>query len=529
MPEWNATERKIVEDSLKKILSSTVFEHSPRQQRLLSYLVAHSLAPRASPLKGYTIGVEVFDRDITFDPSMEPIVRVEAARLRNKLREYYADEGSNDVVFIELPKGGYHLQIDLRTHSLQPGRDASAPKAEPRPKPPLSFAVLPFSFMGDAPHLDALAYGLGESLIAALSRWPGLHVLSRKTVAATAQPDKSAAEIGDLLGVRYLIDGSIQAVEQRACITVQLVDTGSGNTLCAERFERTLDDVFALQNDIAKCVMDVLRQRLSSTDHLHTLPRPDRLPSSPGRRTSDSSDWHMAQVALDAARSQFLKAVECDPGYAAAHALLARTLLFQWCLDRGAARALLDRALQHKRAAIALNRHHAFAHGMFDLIRLGHRHCHDAVQDAHRALQHDPGNAGAALLLSLNLSSAQMPEEAYYFLDKARSPLLYPSPHDQFALGQCHYAAGDLNQAESALKRCSELSQASLPLGMYRITCLELLGSREEEAQTRRELRATLIRDDGSMMIRFSPQERRDLAHRSGSSLDRRRPWPING
>jgi hypothetical protein len=99
---------------LEKILISHPFAQSERQQRFLKYLVNETLAGHAEKLKGYTIGVEVFDRDSDFDPTVDAIVRVEAVRLRAKLREYYDNEGRSDSLRIELPKGGYMPVIQPR-------------------------------------------------------------------------------------------------------------------------------------------------------------------------------------------------------------------------------------------------------------------------------------------------------------------------------------------------------------------------------------------------------------------------------
>jgi len=97
-----------------KILKSTVFSNSPRQQRFLEYLVTHSLDGDAERLKGYTIGIEVFDKGDDFDPSIDAIVRVDATRIRNKLREYYEDLGSTDEVHINFRKGSYQLDFSFR-------------------------------------------------------------------------------------------------------------------------------------------------------------------------------------------------------------------------------------------------------------------------------------------------------------------------------------------------------------------------------------------------------------------------------
>ena len=100
---------------------------SRRRQRFLEYVVNETLAGRGDRLKGYNIAVEVFDRPETFDPNVDPIVRIEAGRLRDKLREYYDADGQNDPVRIDLPKGSYAPHIEFR----QAATLAPAPEADP--------------------------------------------------------------------------------------------------------------------------------------------------------------------------------------------------------------------------------------------------------------------------------------------------------------------------------------------------------------------------------------------------------------
>src|SRR5277367_865516 len=99
---------------LERILASSCFVKSDRQQRFLKFIVTETLGGRTDRLKGYTIAVEVFDRDVNFDPAVDAIVRVEAARLRAKLREYYDREGRTDPVRFELPKGAYVIRMQWR-------------------------------------------------------------------------------------------------------------------------------------------------------------------------------------------------------------------------------------------------------------------------------------------------------------------------------------------------------------------------------------------------------------------------------
>src|SRR5450755_968954 len=112
----NRTDAEIVKARicLDRILASPCFVQSERQQRFLKFIVTETLAGHSDRLKGYTIAIEVFDRDVSFDPAIDAIVRVEAARLRAKLREYYDREGRTDPVRFELPKGAYVIRMQWR-------------------------------------------------------------------------------------------------------------------------------------------------------------------------------------------------------------------------------------------------------------------------------------------------------------------------------------------------------------------------------------------------------------------------------
>src|SRR5580700_4244824 len=103
---------------LDRILASPCFVQSERQQRFLKFIVTEPLPGHTDRLKGYTIAVEVFDRDVNFDPAVDAIVRVEAARLRAKLREYYDREGRTDPVRFELPKGAYAIRLEWRAPEI---------------------------------------------------------------------------------------------------------------------------------------------------------------------------------------------------------------------------------------------------------------------------------------------------------------------------------------------------------------------------------------------------------------------------
>ena len=134
------SDQKAIREQLDRILKSGPFLHAPRRQRFLEYIVNETLAGRGERLKGYSIAQEVFDRSDAFDPNVDPIVRVEAARVRDKLREYYGVDGRSDPIRIDLPKGSYTPHIEFRQAPIpepQPGQpDASIPDRHLDPTQP---------------------------------------------------------------------------------------------------------------------------------------------------------------------------------------------------------------------------------------------------------------------------------------------------------------------------------------------------------------------------------------------------------
>jgi hypothetical protein len=156
-----------VQVQLRRILASRFFSHSERLHRFLSFAANHALAASGERLKEYMVGLEVYDRGPDYDPRIDPIVRVEARRLRAKLRSYYASIGRNDPVLVELPKGTYMPRFRPRTNGSR--------------KPRLVLervTVLPFvNFAGSAKE-HFLGQGLMEELIHQLTRVPNLSVVA---------------------------------------------------------------------------------------------------------------------------------------------------------------------------------------------------------------------------------------------------------------------------------------------------------------------------------------------------------------
>src|SRR6476646_9121191 len=158
-----------VRAQVESMTASTVFRNSPQLATFLWFIVEAQLRGKAERLKGYTIGVAVLRRDTSFDPQVDPIVRVEATRLRRALERYYAGPGANDTIVITLPRGGYAPRIGWRTADDRTG-DPRRPDAAPG-KPVLlpgngmpTLRVAPFVVIG-TPQTRVLSFeALGGKL-----------------------------------------------------------------------------------------------------------------------------------------------------------------------------------------------------------------------------------------------------------------------------------------------------------------------------------------------------------------------------
>jgi adenylate cyclase len=284
---WDPTEIEQIQRQLTCILASSVFAHSHRQSRFLSYIVQATLTGGADRLSQRVIGIEVFDRPDSFDPVVDSIVRVEAARLRSKLREYYDEVGKSDRVYIELPKRTYAVRIRkapgdaARTCKTQFGVGAleelvvegtlKSPQGQP------TIAVLPFDSMSGDREQECFADGITDDLITDLARLSGLSVIARQSVFAYKGSTAGIQRISEELGAGLILGGSIRRVGNRVRINAQLIDGPSGKHIWAERYDHDMGDIFDLQDYVNRQIVEALRVRLAMEEHARFVHRRDEV------------------------------------------------------------------------------------------------------------------------------------------------------------------------------------------------------------------------------------------------------------
>jgi serine/threonine-protein kinase len=243
---------------LDRVLSSPGFTHSEHICRFLRHCVERAMEQRPDLLKETSIGMDVFDRGSSFDPRTDTIVRVEARRLRQKLEEYYRLHGASDPIEIHFTPGSY-VPAFLERVVTAPAKPAASKRLS-------SLAVLPFWNIQGDPDVEHFCDGLTEELITTLAHLRGLHVVARTSVFQFKGKPCDAREVGKLLNVEAVVEGSVRKSDNLIRVAVQLIDAADGCHLWSGSFDRELRNSFSLQEELAQSICSALREQL--TDNL---------------------------------------------------------------------------------------------------------------------------------------------------------------------------------------------------------------------------------------------------------------------
>ncbi|HJZ78505.1 MAG TPA: tetratricopeptide repeat protein [Vicinamibacterales bacterium] len=233
-------EHAAVREHLARILASRTFHQGDRLKRFLSFIVSEAIAGHRNELKEYVIGVQVFGKEESFDPRTDPIVRVQARRLRAKLGQYYRDEGRTDELIVDLPKGGYAPVFTRRDGAPVVKRTVAATLVSRN-----TVAVLPFADHSGAHELGHLCHGVREEIVHRLTRLPALRILAPEV-------PRGPGDAGD---AAMVISGSVRRSGDQLRLTAQLVDGASGCYLWSESIDTPAGDLFGGQERIADAIV----------------------------------------------------------------------------------------------------------------------------------------------------------------------------------------------------------------------------------------------------------------------------------
>lgn len=409
---------------VERVLASQTFSGARWPASFLRYVTRLTAEGRTDEIKEYSIAVDVF-RCADYDSKTHSRVRTEARKLRALLEKYYAGEGVDDSIRIEIPTGGYVPSFTARADSLEPGAMRPAMNRVLDwfgMKPPglalaaagllaattlfgwwrwhsddgrlsdqggaPSVAVLPFVDLSPGHSRQPFCDGLTEELIGALSRIEGLRIPSRTSVFQYRNQSRDVRRIGQELGVHAVLEGSVQATADKLSVNFRLVNSRDGFHLWSETFHPKAGSEADMQSDLAEQIEN--RFRFYLVGATKGLPRP-------GTRKAEA--WHYYLLAAQAHTSSepekavnfFQAALTVDPGYARAMAGLSISLLTlaDWLTPQP--KQLLDRAYPMAIRAASLGPQLADSQQALGLVKVFvERDWAGADQAFRRAIEIDP-------------------------------------------------------------------------------------------------------------------------------------------
>ncbi|WP_170387925.1 tetratricopeptide repeat protein [Ruegeria atlantica] len=468
-------EQAAIDEQLDRMFESSQFGANDRRRAFLKYIVDETLAGHADRLKGYSIGVSVLGRSEDFDATSDPVVRLEARRLRREMEHYYLTDGNNDPLVITIPKGSYVPSFEFRDVTSAPSDkpDRTGKRGRTGLRAPnwvvlllltllvgvtafmlfQSFeteslsndqattdndlwgdlpvvAVMPFTPLGNSAVSSVAARGIAEDITTDLARVQGLRVISYASTAGLSDGAIDLIDEGRKLGATHVLRGSLQTMADGYRLNIGLVDTESRGEIWAKRFDYKTKDRFDTQTEISR--------EISSTFSIELFPElTSRIEDA---RWTRRDARILYQQALDIIHPP------SDPSrFDAAHTLLQRVVR-------------LEPNTPHGYAGLAFAEAHRTWFGLAsntdetrDLIR----------QNAEIALEMDTASVRALLTLGILEILMGNPQPAIDFGERA----VEQEPSSSLAhgyLGMFFLYAGKPDLAITPLKRSLSLDPLSI-------------------------------------------------------------------
>ena len=289
--------------------------------------------------------------------------------------------------------------------------------------------MLPFQNMSGDPEQEFFSDGMAEDIITALSKLRWFFVIARNSSFAYKGKSSDVRQVARELGVRYALEGSVRKAGNRLRITAQLIDAITGNHIWAERYDREVADIFAVQDEITQSVVSAIEPQLHAAENLRIQGKPPESLDAWG--CVIRALWHIGRFNKDdceRATHLLKRAIALSPGYARAHSLLAFAELLAAALGGHNIDPALVSARQNAQSALALDDDDPwsyFSSGWIELIASRHDH---AIAWYHRAIEINPNFALAHGFSAGSLAWSGQPDKALEAVDRA----IRLSPRDPF-------------------------------------------------------------------------------------------------
>lgn len=413
--------------------------------------------------------------------------------VENKLDLKFKDLGEHKVKNIIRPIRVYRIITTGPNHTVKY-------KALELPDKP-SIAVLPFINMSEDPSQEYFCDGLTEEIISGLSKISDLFVIARNSTFVYKGKHVKVQQVGQELGVRYVLEGSVRKVGERFRITAQLIEATTEHHLWAERFDRDMKDLLALQDDITKQILISLQVKLTEGEQVRLYGK--------GTENLEAYLKHLQghqyarlfnKEGNFLARQMFEEAIALDPNYAMAYIYLAIIYVLDvWLGVSNSPEESLMCALELVKKALSIDDALPEAHGISGLVYLLQRQHDKAISEIELAVNSNPNSADDHGRMGLALHYAGKPEEAIAWYKKAIR--LNPTPPIWYltSLGAAYRMTGQYGQAIEAYRRALNRSSDNLVVWQGLATAY-ILSGREDEA---RAAAANVIRIDPKFSLDY--------------------------
>ena len=363
---------------------------------------------------------------------------------------------------------------------LSPEKPTATKSAEPP-----SIAVLPFQNLSDDPKQEYFSDGITNDIITDLSRFSNLFVIASNSVFTYKGKPVKVKEVGQDLGVRYVLEGSVQKAADRVRINAQLINANTSHQLWAKRYNLELNDIFAVQDEITKSIVDALEVILTEGEQEQEI----------RRYTNDVEAYDLflrgrtylqgtKQTHLKA-RKLFDQAIELDPNFAAAYAEKSFTYFSSFIMPMSRNKKVIKAAVKAAEHAVALDDSLPLAHARLGWAYFAARRHEEAIAEGRRAVALGPNDAESYAQLGNLMNWTGNPEEGIVLIKKAmRLNPNYPYYY-LFYLGHSHYLLGNNEEAIKLMKRVVTRAPYFLPVRRHLAVLFVEAGLKKEaRAQT---------------------------------------------